>query len=218
MLQIELKERVLDEMEACIGCNQCMDVCPVSKSPDLTISLLNDAVSSEKPPSGIVREFTLSCVQCGCCVPVCPPGVRRDLMVLLTKSKIQHYPNNYDVYVRLKQPNPPATSKAIYAVKKRTMKKSLGDLYSKLDNEDLRPAEVLFYPGCYIFNEICHKTTAILDYLKVDYETLGGYSTCCGWPQYLQGRLEMASLLPLVQSVMRHYARLRLGNRQNFNR
>lgn len=201
----EIKELVLDEMSQCIGCNECMYVCPVSKSPDLTISLLNDAITGEKPPQGIVREFALNCIQCGKCVPVCPPGVRRDLMVLYTKHRLSSYPAKYDVYVRLKQPNPPAPAKAIYAIKKRTMKKSLGDLYEKCDTEELKPAELLFYPGCYVFNEICHKTTAVLDYLNEDYEILAGYTTCCGWPQYLQGRFEMADefMEKLWQSIQK---------------
>lgn len=206
MLKTELEARVIEEMPSCIGCNQCMDACPVSKSSDLTIADLNAAVLSSDPPEGNVREFTLNCVQCGRCVPVCPPGVRRDLMVLLTKSKIRYYPSNYENYVRLKQPNPPGAAKAIYAIKKRTMKKTLGEFYEKLDTEDLKSAEVLFYPGCYIFNEICHKTTAILKYLHIDYEILAGYSTCCGWPQFLQGRIEMAeefleNLWRLIQKI-----------------
>jgi Fe-S oxidoreductase len=127
-------------------------------------------------------------------------------MVLYTKYKIKHYPSKYDNYVRLKQPDPPAPARAIYAIKKRTMKKALGNLYDKCDTEDLEPAELLFYPGCYVFNEICHKTTAILEYLKEDYEVLAGYSTCCGWPQYLQGRVKMAdefmnNLWRLIQKV-----------------
>ncbi len=202
----ELQELVVKEMAQCIGCNECMRVCPVSKSPDLTINLLNAAVTSPNAPQGIVREFTLNCVQCGRCVPVCPPGVRRDLMVLYTKSRISNYPPKYDNYVRLKQPDPPASARAIYAIKKRTMKKALGVLYERCDTEDLRQAELLFYPGCYVFNEICHKTTAILEYLNEDYEILAGYSTCCGWPQYLQGRLTMADtfmehLWELIQKV-----------------
>jgi Fe-S oxidoreductase len=188
----ELDDIVLDEMNMCIGCNQCMDVCPVSKSPDLTISLLNDAVIHDKEPKGIVKEFALNCVQCGKCVPVCPPGVRRDLMVLLTKSKIKSYPGNYDSYVRLKNPHPSIAGKSLYAVKKRMYKKSLGNLFDKLDTDELKEAELLFYPGCYVFDEVCHKTVAIMEYLKDDYEILAGYSNCCGWPQYLQGRLEMA--------------------------
>jgi Fe-S oxidoreductase len=188
----ELNEKVVQEMEQCIGCNECMRVCPVSKPQSLTIKDMNAAITDGKEPKGDIREFALNCVQCGRCVPVCPPGVRRDLMVLYTKYRISSYPNKYDSYVRLKQPDPPGPARALYAIKKRTMKNALGDLYEKCDISDLNQAEILFYPGCYIFNEVCHKTVAILRYLKADFEILAGYSTCCGWPQYLQGRLEMA--------------------------
>lgn len=205
-LSTELKTLVEQEMVNCIGCNNCMAECPVSKSPDLTIPMLNQAVLSDSPPKGIVRDFVLNCVQCSRCVPICPPGVRRDLMVLITKSKITSYPSNYDNYVRLKQPNPPAAMKIAYNLKKRGAKKKLGNLYEKLDPENPKPTEVLFYPGCYIFNEVCHKTTAILDYLGIDYDILGGYSTCCGWPQLLQGRIDMAEefmehLWELIQKI-----------------
>ena len=191
---LELQKLVVEELPNCIGCNECMRVCPVSKSPDLTIALLNEALTNEDEPKGIVKDFALNCCQCGRCVPVCPPGVRRDLMVLYTKSKIKSYPSSYNAYVRLKQPDPPAAARAIYALKKKTMKKALGRLNDVIDTDELGEAELLFYPGCYIFNEVCHKTVAIMEYLGEDFEIMGGYTKCCGWPQYLQGRLEMADV------------------------
>lgn len=210
MFREELEELVVQEMPNCIGCNECMRVCPVSKDPRMTISMLNDPILTKTQPKGIVREFALNCIQCGECVPVCPPGVRRDLMVLYLRANLSSYPSNYENYVMLKQPNPSSIAKGLYAVKRRSAKKNLGNLFDKCDPKVLKKAKVLFYPGCYIFNEICHKTTAILDYLKEDYEVLGGYTSCCGWPQYLQGRMKMAddfmeSLYNYIKQVQPEY-------------
>ncbi len=195
MFKEELYNFILGDMEKCIGCNECMRACPVSKDDELTIALLNEAVISSEPPKGIVKDFALNCVQCARCVPVCPPGVRRDLMILMIKSKIKSYPSKYETYVRIKQPHPSGPAKAAYKLKKISVKGKLGNLYDRCDPVVLREAELLFYPGCYIFDKICHSTVAIMDYLKEDYEVLGGYSSCCGWPQYLQGRLDMADEL-----------------------
>jgi Fe-S oxidoreductase len=169
-----------------------MEACPVSKDENMTIADLNAATMGAEPPHGKIYDFAINCVQCGRCVPVCPPGVRRDLMVLYLKYKIKDYPKSFDSYVTLKRPKISGARKLALLSLNRIKKSKVGKLYSKVDNHDLRQAEVLFYPGCYIFNEVCKKTNAILEYLKVDFEILAGYTTCCGWPQLLQGRLEMA--------------------------
>ena len=193
MLAEELKDLVKSDLYNCIGCNSCMAACPVSKDSNMTIADLNAATMSEESPKGAIYDFAVNCVQCGRCVPVCPPGVRRDLLVLYLKYKIKNFPSNYESYVSLKRPKLSGPKKLALLLLNRIKKNKVGKHYSKLDNPDsLRQADILFYPGCYIFNEVCKKTTAILEYLNLDYEILAGYTTCCGWPQLLQGRLEMA--------------------------
>ncbi len=189
MLAEELKALVEYDLYNCIGCNSCMEACPVSKDPKMTIAELNSATMSDEPPKGPIYDFAVNCVQCGRCVPVCPPGVRRDLLVLYLKYKIKNYPKSYESYVSLKRPKLSGPKKLALLALNRLKKKRVGRFYSKLDNPDLlRHSDLLFYPGCYIFNEVCKKTAAILDYLGLDYEVLAGYTTCCGWPQLLQGR------------------------------
>lgn len=205
----ELRHLVTYDLYNCIGCNRCMDACPVTKEP-LSIAELNEATMSPDPPKGKIYDFTVNCVQCARCVPVCPPGVRRDLMMLYLKWKLDEagkFPGTYKRYVFFKQPDLSRIKRGLLRAKVRGQKDSLGPLYDKVDNfDDLREADLLFYPGCYIFNEVCHKTVALMEFLGEDYEILGGYQSCCGWPQYLQGRMQMASQLldtlwQLIQKV-----------------
>ncbi len=75
------------EIDMCIGCNRCMDVCPVPLSSQVTIFDLNRAtVSDEIAPH--VSRFTQECILCGSCVPVCPVDNHRDLLMVSLKERL----------------------------------------------------------------------------------------------------------------------------------
>lgn len=83
-----LGEKHIDfEIDMCIGCNRCMDACPVPISSQVTIADLNSATISERVPPHITR-FTHECIMCGSCVPVCPVDNHRDLLMLSLKERI----------------------------------------------------------------------------------------------------------------------------------
>jgi Fe-S oxidoreductase len=54
-------------------------------------------------------------------------------------------------------------------------------------------ADVLFYPGCYIYStKTIRQTRRLLDHLGGSYAVLGGLTACCGAPHLLQGELDEA--------------------------
>jgi Fe-S-cluster-containing hydrogenase component 2/CRP-like cAMP-binding protein len=81
------EERVQFEIDMCIGCNRCMDVCPVPMSSQVFIADLNTATTSDRVASH-VAHFTHECILCGSCVPVCPVDNHRDLLMLSLKERL----------------------------------------------------------------------------------------------------------------------------------
>ena len=80
-------ERVKFEIDMCIGCDRCMDACPVPVSSLVTIAQLNRATISEEIAQDVAR-FTHECIMCGSCVPVCPVDNHRDLLMLSLKERL----------------------------------------------------------------------------------------------------------------------------------
>ncbi len=87
MVQGMDKERVKFEIDMCIGCDRCMDACPVPVSSLVTIAQLNRATVSEEVTHDVAR-FTHECIMCGSCVPVCPVDNHRDLLMLSLKERL----------------------------------------------------------------------------------------------------------------------------------
>lgn len=82
-----LSEQLQFEINMCIGCDRCMNVCPVPISSQVTIADLNQATVTKNIPP-IVARFTHECVMCGSCVPVCPVDNHRDLLMLSLKQRL----------------------------------------------------------------------------------------------------------------------------------
>jgi NADPH-dependent 2,4-dienoyl-CoA reductase/sulfur reductase-like enzyme/Fe-S-cluster-containing hydrogenase component 2/CRP-like cAMP-binding protein len=81
------KARVAFEIDMCIGCNRCMDACPVPVSSQVSIADLNSATISGGVAPHVAR-FTHECIMCGSCVPVCPVDNHRDLLMLSLKERL----------------------------------------------------------------------------------------------------------------------------------
>lgn len=79
--------RLAFEIDMCIGCNRCMEACPLPSSSSISISMLNHANVSDIISPAIAR-FTHECIMCGSCVPVCPVDNHRDLLMLALKQRI----------------------------------------------------------------------------------------------------------------------------------
>lgn len=80
--------QVAEELEACIGCNECLFACPALAEP-ITVVKLN-AETLRGPISEPVARFARACYQCGACSAphVCPAGLHRDTMMLLLKARL----------------------------------------------------------------------------------------------------------------------------------
>ena len=75
--------QVRQEVQACIGCSECLLACPAVAEP-ITIDRLNrETISGEV--SEPVARFARACYQCGACVPPCPVGLHRDVMMMWLK-------------------------------------------------------------------------------------------------------------------------------------
>lgn len=78
--------QVVQEVQACIGCNECLVACPAIVEP-ITIDVLNrETISGHISPA--VARFTRSCYQCGACVAPCPVGRHRDAMMMWLKVRL----------------------------------------------------------------------------------------------------------------------------------
>ncbi len=75
------------EIDMCIGCDRCMQACPIPLSASVDIADLNLATISDEIAPHVAR-FTNECVMCGSCVPVCPVNNHRDLLMLSLKQRL----------------------------------------------------------------------------------------------------------------------------------
>jgi ferredoxin len=78
--------QIIEEVSACIACNECLVVCP-ALAERLPIETLNRE-TLQGPSSASVVRFARACYQCGACVPVCPVGLHRDAMMLWLKARL----------------------------------------------------------------------------------------------------------------------------------
>lgn len=192
LLQRSVKTKVAADLSACIGCNECLAACPVAPG-DLRIATLNVATAGDGEVPDVVRTFASECIQCGLCVPACPAGLERDAMVLWLKHRLPKPPQYRERLKSLGARHAMTTQMGI-TVHNLKHRARLRQLAQHVDKRSLRVADTLFFFGCNIFTEtgLASRVLALADYLKCDYEVLGGLRSCCGWPHYLAGEFDRA--------------------------
>lgn len=84
---------VAEELDACIGCHDCMRACPLEEARTVSIGALNAFADGLATPSGTTVAFAQRCTQCHACVPVCPADLHRSRIVLFNKLKPQAQPS-----------------------------------------------------------------------------------------------------------------------------
>lgn len=188
-----LTTKIIHEIDQCIQCNHCIDVCPVTKK-DFSIEELNKAILSESAVSDAIKNFTFSCVQCGWCVPVCPQKLHRNEMILILRHKLrQQKPYGYKRYLAIRGPKLSTIAQTAQGLFVAMKSKQTPDLARYMEKPPTTSTSVLFYPGCYLYSfETIRQTKRLLDHVGEPYTILGGLTTCCGLPQYLQGEFELA--------------------------
>ncbi len=180
-------KRIVDfGLDNCIGANDCMRVCPVNR-----LSINQNELDSVLV-SGIwtnrVQTFVTECVQCGDCTLACPAGVQRDHMMLMLKALLPTIPKQWRNYYLLKGRQDQDLLIRLYDIVARII---AGPLGKYVDKANLEQKSLLFYFGCYVFSPsgAPAATLRLADRLGLDYEVLAGVRSCCGWPQYLTGRM-----------------------------
>ncbi len=188
-----LRKTVLEHLERCIQCHRCLDACPVTKD-SFSIQHLNQATKEDQPVPPMIRQFTFHCTQCGKCVPVCPVNIRRDLMMRFLKWKMRDQkPWGYRRYLLVKGPNLTSLKAIIQKLYVSTKKIMSRDLARFMEEAPVKKADVLFYPGCYIYSiQTVRQTLRLLNHIGERYAVLGGVTTCCGAPHLLQGEFDQA--------------------------
>jgi heterodisulfide reductase subunit D len=188
-----LQEKVSEYIEHCIECNRCMEVCPVTKDT-FSINELNLASQEGHIVLLKIKEFAFHCVQCGKCVPVCPEGIRRDHMVRYIKYKIRSKkPWGYKRYLFIKGSKLIGMRRITQQLFIRLKKLTNKDLSSFMETTPGKKADVLFYPGCYMYStKTVRQTLRLLNHLGCSYNVLGGVTSCCGAPHLLQGEFDQA--------------------------
>src|SRR5690348_7513043 len=78
--------QVREEIQACIGCNECLLACPALAEP-ITIDMLNRETLRGEITAPVAR-FARACYQCGACVAPCPVGLHRDAMMMWLKVRL----------------------------------------------------------------------------------------------------------------------------------
>ena len=191
--KVLLQRKVSEYSKHCIECNRCMDVCPVTKEP-FSIKDLNIATQEGQSVPLNIREFTFHCMQCGKCVPVCPKGIHRDHMVRYIKYKLRgKTPWGYKRYLLIKGPNQTGSRRIIQQLFIRSKKLTNKDLACFMETIPEKKADVLFYPGCYIYStRTMRQALRLLNHIGCCYKVLGGVTACCGAPHLLQGEFDLA--------------------------
>src|SRR5437588_11276605 len=77
---------VIEELRACIGCNECLLVCPALVEP-IKIEMLNVETFSGSI-SGPIARFACACYQCGACIAPRPVGLHRDARMMWLKVRL----------------------------------------------------------------------------------------------------------------------------------
>jgi Na+-translocating ferredoxin:NAD+ oxidoreductase RnfC subunit len=80
------RPQVNQEIQACIGCNECLIACPALAEP-IRIDALNRETLTGSISAPVAR-FARSCYQCGVCVAPCPVGLHRDAMMMWLKVRL----------------------------------------------------------------------------------------------------------------------------------
>ena len=136
----DFKAEALRDVQACIGCNDCMLKCPiVNDCNEISIAQLNEAVLSTAVDRKNVREFVERCTQCQQCVSVCPADLSRANMVLFNKHKLEAAaPDRYMAMAYRDKTDHERSMPTGWTLDELTDEMAQTDLFQSMGRQDLR--------------------------------------------------------------------------------
>ena len=203
-------------MDACTGCQACVEVCPaVAASGDGTLSalyrlnwqrancragsgwlgcLLGGRRSLSEEDWRAFADTVYRCTLCGNCQQVCPSGIGlKELWLILRQEMTQKgtYPKKVDLIGENL-----AESRNVFAEDQEDRCEWVEDCDEVPDDEFVRDrAEVVYFTGCVasffpLAQQIPVALAEVLEAGEVDFTLLGEEEWCCGFPLLGAGRIK----------------------------
>lgn len=159
------------EQEKCVGCNVCMNGCPMlDKYCDSPKYLLKELLETD----AFDYKLPYSCMLCGYCTKVCPKGV--DLKQLFLELR-------RDVVNESKGRLPKDLSTTAVDLHQKLS-------FSKLFTSDIKnlQSDTIFFPGCALMSYSPEVVRNTYNYLRKKIPGIGIYNKCCGKPTNYMGK------------------------------
>jgi Fe-S oxidoreductase len=193
---------------ACIRCGLCLAVCPTyratfseSDSPRGRIALARAQTEARLARSSNYADRFYRCLLCAACENICPSGARASEILQGARDDVACHDLLPDRLAQL--------DRAIQAEHNISSEENAGRLVWA-DNLPTPPsglgketADLVYFVGCVgsFFPRsyaVPRSIVEILERAEVDYALLGEQEWCCGYPQYINGELDLA------EASMRH--------------
>jgi Fe-S oxidoreductase len=165
---------------ACTRCGKCVEICPVvpfgpmaSERPQDVVAPVVAFLAEGRPMSEAAGAWTAACNGCGACIPACPEAVNpRKMLMLAAVKESETSSKTPELFRRMSR-----SIKIMVAM--QLVPQEFARLFVPARP---REAAMVFYLGCNALRtpHLLFNTMFVLDALDVDYEVVGGPSSCCG--------------------------------------